>query len=97
MARLRVDTDSMQRLDTSMQGWISDTAQTMSQMRDLVATLDESWEGSNHDEFVESFQTRKDGVKAQALTIEKFSDSLSQAARLYMELESEVADTVAKL
>lgn len=97
MAKLRVDTDSMQRLETSMKQWIADTAETMKQMRDLVETLDASWEGDNHDTFVETFQARKTSVKAQALTIEAFADSLSQASRLYMELESEVADAVSKL
>jgi uncharacterized protein YukE len=80
-----------------MQEWVSDTADIMKRMRDTVETLDASWEGSNHDEFKESFASRKDAVKAKALTIEKFSDSLAQASRLYMELESEVADTVGSL
>ncbi len=97
VARLKVDTDSMQRLEQSMKEWIFETADSMSRMRDLVATLDASWEGLNHDSFMESFEARKDNVKAQALTIETFSDALTQASRLYMELESEVADTVAKL
>lgn len=97
MARLRVDTDSMQKLSTSMQEWVSNTADIMRRMRDSVETLDASWEGSNHDDFKQSFAERKEAVKAKALTIEKFSDSLAQASRLYLELESEVADTVSSL
>lgn len=97
MARLKVDTDSMRQLSTSMSEWIAETAETMVQMRDLVATLDSSWEGGNHDTFMESFEQRKDSIKAQALTIETFAESLSQASRLYLELESAVADEVATL
>ena len=97
MARLKVDTDSMQRLDTNLKEWVSGTARAMTEMRDMVQTLDATWEGANHDSFMASFEERKEAVKAQALTIEKFSDSFSNASRLYMELESEVADTVGKL
>ena len=97
MARLKVDTDSMQKLDSNLKKWLSSTARTMTDMRDLVYTLDASWEGANHDAFMESFKARKDAVKANSLTIERFSESLSKATRLYMELESEVADTVSKL
>ena len=97
MARLRVDTDSMQKLDANMKEWLASSADAMTKMRDSVGTLDGVWEGDNHEAFRQSFEERKDAVKAAALTIEKFSDSLSQAARLYMELEAEVADTVGKL
>ena len=97
MARLRVDTDSMQKLGQSMNDWIAETAVVMTRMREQIETLDATWEGENHDTFVQQFAERKDAVKAQALTIESFADSLQQAARLYMELESEVADTVSKL
>lgn len=97
MARLRVDIDSMAKLDTSLKEQIAETAESMKQMRDLVQTLDASWEGTNHDEFMESFRARKDDVKAKSLTLEQFSASLSQAVLLYRELESEVAETVSKL
>ena len=97
MARLKVDTDSMQRLDANLQEWIGSTANEMTNMRDLVRTLDASWEGGNHDSFMSAFEERKEAVKAQALTIKKFSESFSKAVKLYMELESEVAETVAKL
>ena len=97
MAKLRVDTDSMQKLDTNMQSHISEAADLMKQMRDSVAELDASWEGTNHDSFKESFASRKEAVKGAALTIEAFSQSFTQAVRLYMELEAEVAETVSKL
>lgn len=97
MARLKVDTDSMQSLAKSMTEWIAETAQTLTQMRELVASLDATWEGGNHDTFVESFEKRIENVRAQRLTIEKFAESLEAASKLYMELETEVAEEVAKL
>lgn len=97
MARLKVDTDSMQTLERNLREWISDTANAMKAMRDEVAKLDESWEGSNHDTFVATFAERKDAVKAHATTLESFSESLTQATKLYMELEEEVAQVVSGL
>lgn len=97
MSRLRVDTDSMQRLETSLKEWVEQTADIMKQMRDTVGTLDTSWEGTSHDTFVQSFEQNKEAVKAKAITLEEFADSFGQAVRLYMELESEVADVVSTL
>lgn len=97
MSRLRVDTDSMQKLDTNLKEWVEETASLMKQMRESTEALHATWEGLSYDEFMQSFTERKEAVKAKALTLEKFSGSFSQAVRLYLELEQEVADTVSTL
>ena len=98
MARVRIDTDAMANTDTNIHDALSQTAQLLIDMRGEVEELGPGvWEGANHDDFMESFEDRKDAVKLHGLALEKFAESFSAALKLYQQLEEEVAQVVSNL
>lgn len=97
MAKLKVDTEAMRKVDETLEASVADMARLMTAMRDEVAGLDGSWEGPNHDAFVSDFERRKEVVKAHGLALERFVASFGQAVRLYQQLEDELVRAVSVL
>ena len=97
MAKLKVDTEAMRKVDETLEASVTDMARLMTAMRDEVAGLDGFWEGPNHDAFVSDFERRKLAVKARGLALERFVASFGRAVRLYQQLKDELARAVSVL
>ena len=97
MARVRVDTDSLGSVARTIDDCVAQTAELMSKMRTSVHELDKTWVGDNHDTFMKEYDQNKDAIKLHGLAMEKFSDSMNQAVKLYQKLEEEIASVVAKV
>lgn len=97
MADLAVNLDSMTGTIRSISEAVNTLEDHLKLMQESVSELNQTWEGPNHDEFVEKFGERYEMMVQLNKMLRKYLSSMKKAKKTYTSCEETVNNLVGRL
>lgn len=94
MADIEVDTSEISALEKKIESAVEGLDENLGNMYRSVSELNDTWEGPNHDEFVENFENRYLNMKELEKSLKSYLKALRKARKTYAKCESEVFQIV---
>lgn len=94
MADLDVNTSEMSALENKLESAIESLHENLGNLYTSVNELNATWEGPNHDEFVENFENRYLNMTELEKSLKSYLKALKKAKKTYTQCEEDVSQIV---
>ena len=94
MKQVKVNTDSIRHCHREASSRLENLRSVLGSMHKSVDELNETWEGANHNQFVEEFENLYGNMEQVCNTLDSYLTSVNESAQLYETCDSEIASLV---